>query len=54
METQLAFFPMEKNDESTGWSGLPKKTRQEIEVLFASILIRHLSLSVKEDQHDEK
>ena len=54
MEKQLAFFQIDKEDDVVNWFDLPKQKRQEIETLFAHILIRYLHSSSKEvNQHEE-
>jgi hypothetical protein len=54
MEKQMTFFQIEDNDEFTIWPHLPEENRQKIENIFARILIKYLSSSLKEVQNNEK
>lgn len=54
MEKQLAFFPMEGNNDFTIWLDLPEENQEKIETLFAKILIKYLHLSLQEVKEHEK
>ena len=54
MEKQMAFFQMEDDDESTIWPHLPEENRENIEVIFARVLIKHLNSSLEEVRDHEK
>ena len=54
MEKQLALFEVEENHDLTIWPQLPVENREQIETIFAQILIKHLSSSAKEGDDHEK
>ena len=55
MEKQLTFFEIEENDDFSIWFSIPEKIRQRIESIFANLLIKHLSSSLKEiNEHDKQ
>ena len=54
MEKQLALFDTGQNDDLSIWSELPDKVRQEVETLFAKLLVTHLCESLQEVLKDEK
>ena len=53
MEKQLALFKLEENDDFSIWPSLPEETRQKIESIFAKLLLKHLSPSIKEVKEHE-
>ena len=53
MEKQLhPFFTKEEREDET-WHSLPEETRSKIETIFANLLIRYLSKTIKETSENE-
>ena len=53
MEKQRALFATEENDDSSIQDNLPQENRQQIEDLFATLLIRYLYSLSEEVTADE-
>jgi hypothetical protein len=54
MEKQLNFFnPGTEQDEYLAlWSRLPQACRQDLERIFAQILVKYLSLSLEQEEEE--
>ena len=55
MEKQLHFFnPDTEQDEDLAiWSRLPQECRQDLERMFAQILVKYLSLFLEQEEQKE-
>lgn len=53
MEKQLAFFQIE-GDDCQLWSELPEENRQNIETIFAKLLIKYLTASLEGVKRNEE